>query len=110
MPRTTLYGTSLPPRRPKYKVEGAAVCLGPAYNGGFCTLNTLSDGSEDALSEGVSIVRRSAGGGRVAETPESLRKSGERGSGRRRREERRVSEGRYASFGRSDEGGVKGLS
>ena len=49
-------------------------------------------------------------GGRVAETPESLRKSGERGSGRRRREERRVSEGRYGDFERSDEGGVKGLS
>ena len=48
--------------------------------------------------------------GRVAETPEALRKSGERGSGRRRREERRVSEGRYDDFERSDEGGVKGLS
>ena len=46
----------------------------------------------------------------VAETPESLRKSGERGRGRRRREERRVSEGRYDDFERSDEGGVKGLS
>ena len=31
--------------------------------------------------------------GQVAETPESLRKSGERRSGRRRREERRVSSG-----------------
>ena len=47
---------------------------------------------------------------RMAETPESLRKSGERGRGRRRREERRVSEGRYDDFERSDEGGVKGLS
>ena len=52
----------------------------------------------------------SGSGGRVAETPEELRKSGERGSGRRRREERRVSEGRYGDFERSDEGGVKGLS
>ena len=48
--------------------------------------------------------------GRVAETPEELRKSGERGSGRRCREERRVSEGRYVDFKRSDDGGVKGLS
>ncbi len=48
--------------------------------------------------------------GRVAETPEELRKSGKRGSGRRRREERRVSEGRYGDFERSDEGDVKGLS
>ncbi|MBR6361812.1 MAG: hypothetical protein IKR88_00810 [Bacteroidales bacterium] len=48
--------------------------------------------------------------GRVAETPEALRKSGERGSDRRRREERRVSEGRYVDFKRSEEGGVKGLS
>ena len=48
--------------------------------------------------------------GRVAETPEELRKSGERGSGRRHREKRRVSEGRYGDFERSDEGGVKGLS
>ena len=47
---------------------------------------------------------------RVAETPEELRKSGERGSGRRRREKRRVSEGRYDDFERSDDGGVKGLS
>ena len=62
------------------------------------------------MSEGLSIVRRSAGSGRVAEKPEALRKSGERGSGRRRREERRVSEGRYGDFERSDEGGVKGLS
>ena len=46
----------------------------------------------------------------MAETPEALRKSGERGSGRRRREERRVSEGRYDDFERSDDGGVKGLS
>ena len=75
-----------------------------------CTLNALSYGSEDSMCEDVSIVRRSAGSGRVAETPESLRKSGERGSGRRRREERRVSEGRYVDFERSDEGGVKGLS
>ena len=75
-----------------------------------CTLNALSDGSEDSMYEDVSIVRRSAGGARVAETPEELRKSGERGSGRRRREERRVSEGRYDGFERSDEGGVKGLS
>ena len=49
-------------------------------------------------------------GGRRAEAAEELRKSGERGSGRRRREERRVSEGRYADFELSDEGGVKGLS
>ena len=41
---------------------------------------------------------------------EELRKSGARGSGRRRREERRVSEGRYGDFERSDDGGVKGLS
>jgi len=75
-----------------------------------CTLNALSDGLENSLSEGLSIVRRSAGSGRVAEKPEALRKSGERGSGRRRREERRVSEGRYGDFERSDEGGVKGLS
>ena len=75
-----------------------------------CTLNALSDGLEDSSSEGLSIVRTSAGSGRVAETPEALRKSGERGSGRRRREERRVSEGRYGDFERSDEGGVKGLS
>ena len=75
-----------------------------------CTLNALPDGSEDSASEDVSIIRRSAGGGRLAETPEALRKSGERGSGRRRREERRVSEGRYGDFERCDEGGVKGLS
>ena len=75
-----------------------------------CTLNALSDGLEDSMYEDVSIVRRSAGGGRVAETPEELRKSGERGSGRRRREKRRVSEGRYGDFERSDDGGVKGLS
>ena len=31
-------------------------------------------------------------------------------AGWRRREERRVSEGRYDDFGWSDEGGVKGLS
>ena len=49
-------------------------------------------------------------GGRRAEAAEELRKSGERGSGRRRREERRVSEGRYGDFERSDEGDVKGLS
>ena len=49
-------------------------------------------------------------GGRRAEAAEELRKSGERGSGRRRREERRVSEGRYDDFERSDEGDVKGLS
>ena len=47
---------------------------------------------------------------RVAETPEELRKSGERRSGRRCREERRVSEGRYVDSERSDDGGVKGLS
>ena len=75
-----------------------------------CTLNALSDGSEDSASEDVSIVRKSAGGGQLAETPEDLRKSDERGSGRRRREERRVSEGRYGDFERSDEGDVKGLS
>ena len=34
-------------------------------------------------------------GGRRAEAAEELRKSGERGSGRRRREERRVSDDRY---------------
>ena len=34
----------------------------------------------------------------VAETPEALRKSGERGNDRRRREERRVSEGRYGAI------------
>ena len=62
---------------------------------------------EDSDADGR---RGSGSGGRVAETPESLRKSGERGSGRRRREERRVSEGRYVDFERSDEGGVKGLS
>ena len=62
------------------------------------------------MYEDVSIVRRSAGNARVAETPEALRKSGERGSGRCRREERRVFEGRYGDFERSDEGGVKGLS
>jgi len=49
-------------------------------------------------------------GGRRAEMAEELRKSGEGGSGRRRREERRVSEGRYGDFKRSDDGGVKGLS
>ena len=75
-----------------------------------CTLNALSDGLEDSASEDVAIVRKSAGGARVAETPEALRKSGERGSGRRRLEKRRVSEGRYGDFERSDEGGVKGLS
>ena len=75
-----------------------------------CTLNVLSDGLEDSLSVGLSIVRRSASDGRVAETPEELRKSGERGSGRRRREERRVSEGRYDGIERSEEGDVKGLS
>ena len=46
---------------------------------------------------------------RTAQAKE-LRKSGERRSARRCREERRVSEGRYADFERSDEGGVKGLS
>ena len=75
-----------------------------------CTLNALSDGLEDSASEVVAIVRKSAGNARVAETPEALRKSDERGSGRRRREKRRVSEGRYGDFERSDEGGVKGLS
>ena len=49
-------------------------------------------------------------GGRRAEAAEELRKSGERGSGRRSREERRVSEGRYDASERSDDGGVKGLS
>ena len=39
-----------------------------------------------------------------------LRKSGERRSARRCREERRVSEGRYDDIERSDDGGVKGLS
>ena len=64
-------------------------------------------GQEDSDADGR---RGSGSGGRVAETPEELRKSGERGSGRRRREERRLSEGRYVDFERSDEGGVKGLS
>ncbi len=49
-------------------------------------------------------------GGRRAEAVEELRKSGERGSGRRSRKERRVSEGRYDASERSDEGVVKGLS
>ena len=61
-------------------------------------------GLGDQGAEGVSSSVR------VAETPESLRKSGERGSGRRRREKRRVFEGRYGDFERSDEGDVKGLS
>jgi len=53
--------------------------------------------------------QRNGGGGR-AEPAKELRKSGERGSGRRSRQERRVSEGRYGDFERSDDGGVKGPS
>jgi hypothetical protein len=68
------------------------------YEAYFCTL--------DRIFSPPACCRR----GRVAEAPEALRKSGERGSGRRRREERRVSEGRYGDFERSDDGGVKGLS
>ena len=64
--------------------------------------------------DGTGLGDQGAGGvsssGRLTETTESLRKSGERGSDRRRREERRVSEGRYGDFERSDEGDVKGLS
>ena len=49
-------------------------------------------------------------GGRRAEAAEELRKSGERGSGRRSREERRVSEGRYDDIVASLDVVVKGLS
>ncbi|MBQ3917403.1 MAG: hypothetical protein II693_04585 [Bacteroidales bacterium] len=52
-------------------------------------------------------ARRS--GLRTAQAKE-LRKSGERRSARRCREERRVSEGRYDDIERSDDGVVKGLS
>ena len=69
-----------------------------AYEAFSCTLNRI-------FSPPACCHR-----GRMAETPEDLRKSGERGSGRRRREKRRVSEGRYGDFERSDEGDVKGLS
>ncbi|MBQ2109587.1 MAG: hypothetical protein II476_06255 [Bacteroidales bacterium] len=48
--------------------------------------------------------------GRCTWRAKELRKSGERRSARRCREERRVSEGRYDDFERSDDGGVKGLS
>ena len=74
------------------------MCHREAYEACCCPLNRI-------FSPPVCCRR-----GRVAETPEELRKSGERGSGRRRREERRVSEGRYDDFERSEEGGVKGLS
>ena len=74
------------------------MCHREAYEAYSCTLNRIFSPS--------GCCRR----GRVAETPEELRKSGERGSGRRCREKRRVSEGRYDGFERSDEGGVKGLS
>ncbi|MCR5244158.1 MAG: hypothetical protein K6C37_05415 [Bacteroidales bacterium] len=46
---------------------------------------------------------------RTAQAKE-LRKSGERRSARRCREERRVSEGRYDGIERSEDGGIKGLS
>ena len=100
----------LHPQRRNIKVEGALSLSTGRSEAQYCPLSALSGGLEDSVSGGVSIVRRYASDGRVAETPKALRKSGERGSGRRRREERRVSEGRYGDFERSDEGDVKGLS
>lgn len=60
--------------------------------------------SEDTWRDG-----EGRGGGQT-ETAEDLRKSGKGGSGQRRREERRVYEGRYDDFERSDDGDVKGPS
>jgi hypothetical protein len=87
-----------PPQQCFPAYEGARMCHRGQYEAYSCTSTVYFSPS--------GCCRR----GRVAETPEELRKSGERGSGRRRREERRVSEGRYGDFERSDDGGVKGLS
>ncbi len=55
MPRTPLIGTLLHPHPPKNKVKGAAYYSTGHSVAHCCTLNALSDGLKDSLSEGVSV-------------------------------------------------------